>query len=72
MLIVKVVTGLLAHGTAGHWYNTQENAFVLLALDRYFNTFEAQTPDFVARFWLGDTYARRTQICRSHYRTHRN
>jgi alpha-2-macroglobulin len=30
---------------------------VLLALDRYFNTFEAQTPDFVARIWLGETYA---------------
>ena len=29
----------------------------LLSLDRYFNTYEAQTPDFVARLWLGDTYA---------------
>lgn len=56
-LIPKVVTGLLAHRTAGRWGNTQENAFVLLALDRYFNTFEAQTPDFVARIWLGETYA---------------
>jgi hypothetical protein len=26
-------------------------------LDRYFNTYEATTPDFVARLWLGDTYA---------------
>ncbi|MCK5428792.1 MAG: hypothetical protein KAI94_04935, partial [Anaerolineales bacterium] len=56
-LIPKVVNGLLAHRTQGRWYNTQENVFVLLALDRYFNTFEAQTPDFVARIWLGDTYA---------------
>jgi len=56
-LIPKVVNGLLAHRTAGRWGNTQENAFVLLALDRYFNTFEAQTPDFVARIWLGETYA---------------
>jgi uncharacterized protein YfaS (alpha-2-macroglobulin family) len=56
-LIPKLVTGLLAHRTKGHWGNTQENVFVLLALDRYFNTFEAQTPDFVARIWLGDTYA---------------
>ena len=30
-------------------------AHILLALDRYFNTYEAQTPDFVARIWLGDT-----------------
>ncbi len=56
-LIPKVVNGLLADRTAGRWNNTQENAFILLALDRYFNTFEAQTPDFVARIWLGDTYA---------------
>jgi uncharacterized protein YfaS (alpha-2-macroglobulin family) len=56
-LIPKVVNGLLAHRTRGRWYNTQENVFVLLALDRYFNTFEAETPDFVARIWLGDTYA---------------
>ncbi len=56
-LIPKLVKGLLAHRTRGHWGNTQENVFVLLALDRYFNTFEVETPDFVARIWLGDTYA---------------
>ncbi|MFC1997268.1 alpha-2-macroglobulin family protein [Chloroflexota bacterium] len=56
-LIPKLVNGLLAHRTRGRWGNTQENVFVLLALDRYFNTFEDQTPDFVARIWLGDTYA---------------
>ena len=56
-LIPKVVNGLLAHRTRGRWSNTQENVFVLLALDRYFNTFESQTPDFVAQIWLGDTYA---------------
>ena len=55
-LIPKVVNGLLAHRTRGRWGNTQENVFVLLALDRYFDTYEAQTPDFVARIWLGDTY----------------
>ncbi|MCX6033052.1 MAG: MG2 domain-containing protein, partial [Chloroflexi bacterium] len=56
-LIPKLVTGLLAQRVAGRWANTQENAFILLALDRYFNTYEAQTPDFVARIWLGDGYA---------------
>lgn len=55
-LIPKLVNGLLAHRTRGRWGNTQENVFVLLALDRYFNTFEAQTPDFVANIWLGDTF----------------
>ena len=56
-LIPKIVQGLLAHRTKGRWDNTQENSWVLLALDRYFNTYEAQTPDFVARLWLGDQYA---------------
>ncbi len=56
-LIPKLVTGLLGHRKAGRWTNTQENVFILLALDRYFNTYEAQTPDFVARIWLGDQYA---------------
>jgi len=56
-LIPKLVVGLLGGRTAGRWGNTQENVFILLALDRYFNTFEAQTPDFVARVWLGETYA---------------
>lgn len=56
-LIPKVVRGLLAHRNKGRWSNTQENVWVLLALDGYFNRYEAQTPDFVARVWLGDQYA---------------
>jgi uncharacterized protein YfaS (alpha-2-macroglobulin family) len=56
-LIPKVVTGLFAHRKAGRWLNTQENAFVLLALDRYFHTYEKVTPDFVAKVWLGDRFA---------------
>lgn len=56
-LIPKLVNGLLAQRTKGRWLNTQENVFVLLALDHYFNVFEAQQPDFVARIWLGETYA---------------
>ncbi len=56
-LIAKIVRGLLAHRTRGRWSNTQENAFVLLALDRYFNVYEKVTPNFVARVWLGDAFA---------------
>lgn len=56
-LIPKLVTGLLAHKKAGRWANTQENTFVLVALDRYFQTYEKITPDFVARVWLGQGYA---------------
>ncbi len=56
-LIPKIVRGLLADRTKGRWSSTQENVFVLLALDRYFNTYEKVTPDFVARVWLGNAYA---------------
>ncbi|HVJ89073.1 MAG TPA: alpha-2-macroglobulin family protein [Labilithrix sp.] len=56
-VIPKLVKGLLGHRKAGRWRNTQENAFVLLALDKYFNTYEKVTPDFVARVWLGDKFA---------------
>jgi len=56
-LIPKIVRGLLAHRTKGRWANTQESAWVLLALDKYFNTYEKTTPNFVARVWLGDGFA---------------
>jgi uncharacterized protein YfaS (alpha-2-macroglobulin family) len=61
-LIPKIVRGLLAHRTRGRWENTQENVFILLALDRYFNTFEKITPDFVARAWLGERFAGEQQF----------
>jgi hypothetical protein len=61
-LIPKIVRGLLAHRTRGRWENTQENVFILLALDRYFNTFEKVTPNFVARAWLGDRFAGEQQF----------
>jgi uncharacterized protein YfaS (alpha-2-macroglobulin family) len=56
-LIPKVVAGLLGNQTRGRWNNVQENSFILLALNNYFDTFESATPDFVARIWLGDLYA---------------
>ena len=56
-LIPKVVAGLLASRVKGRWNNVQENSFILLALNRYFDAFEATDPDFVARVWLGDLYA---------------
>jgi alpha-2-macroglobulin len=56
-LIPKIVRGLLDQRTQGRWANTQENVFILLALDKYFNAYEKVTPDFVARIWLGNAYA---------------
>jgi len=51
-LIEKLVRGLLGHRVQGRWGNTQENAFILLAMDRYFHEREGVTPDFMARVWL--------------------
>lgn len=56
-LIPKLVVGLLGHTKAGRWESTQENVFVLGALDRYFHEYEKVTPNFVAKVWLGDGYA---------------
>lgn len=53
-LIEKLMSGLLAHRKQGRWESTQENAFVLCALDKYFHVYEKVTPDFVSRVWLGD------------------
>lgn len=55
-IIPKIVKGLLAHKKKGRWGNTQENSFILLALNTYFRTFEGVTPNFVTRMWLGDDY----------------
>ena len=56
-MIPKVVTGLIGNQTNGRWNNIQENGFILVSMQRYFETYESQTPDFVARVWLGDDYA---------------
>jgi len=56
-LIPKLVRGLLDHRQKGRWGNTQENVFILLALDKYFQAYEKVTPDFVTRVWLGNAYA---------------
>jgi len=60
-VIGKVVKGLLAKRVKGRWLNTQENAFVLLALERYFRAYEKVTPDMVASVWLGGKYAGKKQ-----------
>ncbi|KAG2374813.1 hypothetical protein C9374_010557 [Naegleria lovaniensis] len=61
-LIPKLVKGLLAHKKKGRWSNTQENAFILLALNTYFRTFEGVTPNFCCRMWLGEEYCGEQQF----------
>ena len=53
LLHVHLVNGLLAHRKKGRWSNTQENAFVLLALDRYFNVKPVQNPDHMQEIIAG-------------------
>lgn len=55
-VIPKLAGGLLAHRKEGRWANTQENCTAMLALFRYFNTYEKQVPDFVANTWVGQQY----------------
>ena len=61
-LIPKVVSGLLSRQENGRWNNAQENSFILLAMHRYFETFEDVDPAFVARAWLGDAYVAESEF----------
>lgn len=54
-LIPKLVKGLLAGRRNGIWQGTQENSYVLQTLDKYFSTYEKQTPDFEGQTWLNET-----------------
>jgi alpha-2-macroglobulin len=56
-LIPKAARGLLAHRVRGRWSTTLENAWALVALERYFTTYEETEPDFRFRGWLGDRFA---------------
>ena len=55
-LVPKLVTSLLDQRSGGRWNSTQENVFVLLALERYFRTFEMDEPNLVARAWVGAAF----------------
>ncbi|CAF1253132.1 unnamed protein product [Rotaria sordida] len=55
-LCTKLCKGLQAHKVKGAWKSTQENCFVLIALDKYFHIKEKDTPNFVANIWLDNDY----------------
>jgi uncharacterized protein YfaS (alpha-2-macroglobulin family) len=52
-LIPKLVKSLLLRRVNGRWTNTQDNMSALLAISKYFLTYERQTPKFIAQCWLG-------------------
>ncbi|CAF1558512.1 unnamed protein product, partial [Adineta steineri] len=55
-LCTKLCKGLQAHKVKGAWKSTQENCFVLIALEKYFHIKEKDTPDFIANVWLDNDY----------------
>ncbi|PIE89069.1 MAG: hypothetical protein CR997_13145 [Acidobacteria bacterium] len=56
-LATKFLRGLLGHRTKGRWNNTQENVWVLLAVKKYADIREKETPDFQLTSWLDDQFA---------------
>lgn len=55
-LCAKVAKGLQAHRKAGKWSSTQENCFVLVALNRFFAVYEKEEPNFTANVWMGEQW----------------
>jgi len=53
-LCTKLCKGLQAHQVKGAWKSTQENCFILIALNKYFGIKEKDTPDFSANIWLNE------------------
>lgn len=53
-LVPKLARGLMAAQRGGRWANTQENAYAIVAMARYAAVYEAETPDFEGRIWLGN------------------
>jgi uncharacterized protein YfaS (alpha-2-macroglobulin family) len=56
-LIPKLVRGIqAARKKGGAWNNTQENVWVLLAMEKYYQTYEKEEPAFDVRTWLEEGY----------------
>ncbi|MBL4689699.1 MAG: alpha-2-macroglobulin, partial [Nannocystaceae bacterium] len=53
-LVPQLARGLMAAQRGGRWANTQENAYAMVAMAQYAAVYEAETPDFEGRIWLGN------------------
>lgn len=47
---------MIASQKNGKWCSTQENAFVLVAMDHYFHKFEKYEPNYTAKVWLRNMF----------------
>jgi hypothetical protein len=57
----QIVSWFMQKRQNGHWQNTQENFYVLQALNAYFIKYESNEPDFNANIAIGDqTVIKRT------------
>ncbi|WP_181197349.1 Ig-like domain-containing alpha-2-macroglobulin family protein [Enhygromyxa salina] len=59
-MAAKIMAGLMSDRDprmGGRWTSTHANAWALLAVSRYYEVIEAETPDFSARIWLDDMFA---------------
>ncbi len=56
-IIPKLVNHLMAVREKGQWNGTQENYYILCALDRYFGKYEKERPDFRVNMWIGSDFA---------------
>lgn len=55
-LVPKIVKGLDDSRVKGRWATTNENAWVLLAMSRYYAAYEKTVPEFTANAWLEDRF----------------
>lgn len=51
-LVMHLFRGLMRARVDNKWTNTQDNAFCVVAIHKYFTVFEAMVPDLKARVWL--------------------
>jgi uncharacterized protein YfaS (alpha-2-macroglobulin family) len=56
-ICLKLVAGLNEQRRNGRWTNTQENTWVLVALNHYFEKYESITPNYTAKVWLRNMFA---------------
>jgi hypothetical protein len=59
-ILPKVMAGIMSERDpreGGRWTTTHANAWALVAASRYYETVEAEEPDYIARIWLDADFA---------------
>jgi uncharacterized protein YfaS (alpha-2-macroglobulin family) len=61
-LVERTARALIAARRNGRWHTTQENAWALSALTRYYRARESVPPDLEVNAWLGDQFLGTTEM----------